>query len=108
MAWQTRTIAITADTPTQIAGPTLTGSTHVRTSSRSLSLKLNFIPTSTAAVVQVAHTSAGASTGFPIPYTDPANDNVFLGSDDIDLVADDTLWLYATEAGTLYVSINGL
>lgn len=105
MPFATRTIAVAADTPVQVAGPTVDAAAKLNTKHHSHNVKLNFIPTSTAAVVQIASTSAGASTGYPLADTDPTDGNVFQGTDEIELVHNDTLWVYATEAGTLYVLV---
>jgi hypothetical protein len=103
VSFEVRKIAIAADTAVQIAGPTLTASTHVRTANRSVKIKLNFIPTAGAAVVTINNTSASAVNGYPLANTDDADPNVFEGGDDIQLTAGDSLWLYATVAGTVYV-----
>jgi hypothetical protein len=105
MPFSVRTIAVAADTPVQVAGRDVSETAKVNTKARSLNIKLNFIPTSTAAVVQIAETSAKASTGYPLQSTDPAVDTVFQGDDEIELVANDALWVHATEAGTLYVLV---
>jgi hypothetical protein len=105
MPFSVRKIAITADTATQIAGRDLTRTTHVVTKGVTQKVKLNFIPTAGEALVTIAETEAKAINGYPLPSTDADDPNVFQGSDDIELTADDDLWLYATEAGALYVLI---
>lgn len=105
MPFAVRKIAIAADTPVQIAGRDVASTTLVNTKARSLTVKLNFIPTAGEALVTINNTSAGAIDGYPLPSTDADDPNVFQGSDDISLIADDDLWLYATEAGTLYVLV---
>jgi hypothetical protein len=105
MPFSTHAIDVAADTATQVAGPDLDRADFINTNGLSQNVKLNFIPTSTAAVVQIAETEAKASTGFPLRATDPTVADVFQGDDEVELVAGDSLWVYASEAGTLYVLV---
>ena len=87
-------IAIVADTPTQIAGRGMDIETHGRTSA----VKFSFIPDATPAVVQIGSEDAVTNDeGFVLFITDED----IAGEEDFELVANEDLWLIATEAGEL-------
>lgn len=94
MAHQTGKIDIAADTPVQIAGD---AAPLAVTRSRTSNIKVQFLPDATPAVLQVGSEAAvTADEGF-VFFADSETGVV----ENFDVVADEELWVVATEAGEL-------
>lgn len=103
MAFKTAAVAVAADTNVQIAGESAGA---VSTNARTSKIKFAFVFSSTPGVVAIAEDAASltAGEGFPI-FADA--DTLLASGEDYELVADESMWVRATEAGTLYLRWDG-
>lgn len=97
MAFNTRKIAVAADTNVQVAGRDFA---EVNTAWRTTHVHLQFTPTATPGALQIATSSAALTgdEGFVI-FADAELGTTF----EMDLTADEALWVRCTEAGDLRV-----